>query len=90
MSRISKIDSDSLYQAISATFSNRKLEYNADRKLFTESFATDEERNANWDRFLKQINFKQELSFPKVMDLLREELLPMENRYWQEHVGSKL
>lgn len=85
-----KIDHDSLYQAINATFSNRKLEYNADRKLFTESFATDEERNINWNRFLKQINFKQELPFPKVMDLLRDELLPMENKYWQEHDGVKL
>lgn len=85
-----KIDHDSLYQAINATFSNRKLEYNADRKLFTESFATDEERNINWNRFLKQINFKQELPFPKVMDLLRDELLPMENKDWQEHDGVKL
>lgn len=85
-----KIDHDSLYQAINATFSNRKLEYNADRKLFTESFATNEERNINWNRFLKQINFKQELPFPKVMDLLRDELLPMENKYWQEHDGVKL
>lgn len=59
-------------------------------KLFTESFATDEERNINWNRFLKQINFKQELPFPKVMDLLRDELLPMENKYWQEHDGVKL
>lgn len=78
-----KIDHDSLYQAISATFNNRKLAYNPDRMLFTDSFAMDVERNMNWDRFLKQINFKQELSFPKVMELLREELLPMENRYWQ-------
>ena len=85
-----KIDHDSLYQAINATFSNRKLEYNADRKLFTESFATDEERNMNWNRFLKQINFKQELPFPKVMDLLRDELLPMEDKYWHEHDGVKL
>jgi hypothetical protein len=78
-----KIDHDSLYQAISATFNNRKLAYNPDRMLFTDSFAMDVERNMNWDRFLKQINFKQELTFPKVMELLREELLPMENRYWQ-------
>ena len=85
-----KIDHNSLYQAINATFSNRKLEYNADRKLFTESFATDEERNINWNRLLEQINFKQELPFPKVMDLLRDELLPMENKYWQEHDGVKL
>ena len=48
------------------------------------------ERNINWNRFLKQINFKQELPFPKVMDLLRDELLPMENKYWQEHDGVKL
>ena len=84
------INKDSLYQAINATFSNRKLEYNAERRLFTESFATDNERNASWNRFLKQINFKPQLAFPTVMDLLRKELLPMEKKYWQEHDRSKL
>lgn len=78
------IDSEELYEAIKATFDNRKLEYLPDRKLFTDSFAEDKERNLRWNTFLKKIQWKDKLPFPTVMKLIKEKLQPFEKRYWKE------
>lgn len=78
------IDSEELYEAIKATFDNRKLEHLTDRQLFTESFAKDPDRNIRWNTFLKKIQWKEVLPFPIVMQLIREKLQPFEIRYWEE------
>lgn len=78
------IDNEELYYAIKATFDNRKLENIPDRQLFTRSFAEDKERNIRWKSFLRKIQWKGELPFPNVMDVIRERLQPLERRYWEE------
>lgn len=78
------IDNEELYNAIKATFDNRKLENIPDRQLFTKSFADDNERNIRWKSFLRKIQWKEELPFPNVMEVIRERLQPLEKRYWEE------
>lgn len=78
------IDNEELYNAIKATFDNRKLENIPDRQLFTKSFADDNERNIRWKSFLRKIQWKEELPFPIVMEVIREKLQPLEKRYWEE------
>lgn len=78
------IDNEELYDAIKATFDNRKLENIPDRQLFTKSFADDINRNIRWKSFLRKIQWKGELPFPNVMDVIRERLQPLERRYWEE------
>lgn len=73
-----------MYQAIKATFSNRQLENTPGRMLFTTEFANGEERNINWNSFLRKIHWKEKLDFPTVMNLLRQKLKPLEERYWKE------
>lgn len=48
------IDSEELYDAIKATFDNRKLEYLPDRQLFTESFAEDKEKESTMEHIFKK------------------------------------
>ena len=78
------INEQELYQAIKATFSNRQLENTPGRMLFTTEFANGEERNINWNSFLRKIHWKEKLDFPTVMNLLRQKLKPLEERYWKE------
>lgn len=78
------IDSEELYNAIKATFDNRKLENIPERQLFTKAFADDIDRNIRWKSFLRKIQWKGELSFPNVMEVIRERLQPLEKRYWEE------
>lgn len=79
-----QLDSDSLYDAIKATFNNRGLEYNPDLKLFTDEFASDPSRVQRWKAFMKKIQWKEQLDFATVMGMLREHLQPHLDRYWQE------
>ena len=72
---------DTLYDAIKATFDNRGLTYNPEMQLFTESFATDAARMARWKAFLKKIQWKEMLDFVTVMEVIKERLQPMAEKY---------
>ena len=76
------LSDDTLYDAIKATFDNRGLTYNPELQLFTESFATDAARIVRWKAFLKKIQWKEALDFKTVMEVIKERLQPMAERYW--------
>ena len=78
------MDNETLYDAIKATFDNRGLKYNPELQLFTESFATDAARIIRWKAFLKKIQWKETLNFETVMEVLRERLQPMAEKYWEK------
>lgn len=79
------IDNESLFEAIKATFDNRELEYTPNLKLFTEDFATDEERQIRWKSFLKKIYWKEDIPFLKVMQIIKDRLQPMAIKYWNDN-----
>lgn len=76
------LNDDALYDAIEATFDNRRLAYNPDLQLFTDSFATDGARISRWKAFLRKIQWKEALDFDTVMKAIRDRLQPMAERYW--------
>ena len=76
------LNDDALYDAIEATFDNRRLAYNPDLQLFTDSFATDGARISCWKAFLRKIQWKEALDFDTVMKAIRDRLQPMAERYW--------
>ena len=76
------LNDDALYDAIEATFDNRRLAYNPDLQLFTDSFATDGARISRWKAFLRKIQWKEALDFDTVMKVIRDRLQPMAERYW--------
>ena len=76
------LSDETLYEAIKATFDNRALVYKSNLKLFSDEFVTDRERMIRWKAFLKQIKWKEEISFSSVMQVIRERLQPLANRYW--------
>ena len=76
------LSDDTLYDAIKATFDNRGLTYNPELQLFTEGFATDAARIVRWEAFLKKIQWKETLDFKTVMEVIKERLQPMAERYW--------
>lgn len=78
------IDDQTLYDAICATFDNRKLEFNPDLQLFTPEFAADPNRNLRWQSFLKKINIVEVVTFQDTMHILTDRLYPLYNRYWSE------
>lgn len=78
------LNDETLYDAIKATFDNRKLERNLDLQLFTPDFVTDEPRLVRWNAFLKKIQWKEELGFSDVMVLITTRLKPMYDAYWRE------
>ena len=63
-------------------FDNRGLTYNPELQLFTESFATDAARIVRWKAFLKKIQWKETLDFKTVVEVIKERLQPMAERYW--------
>lgn len=71
-----EIDKEILRDAIAATFENRQTAISTDHALFSEDFATDTRRLADWKAFLKRIKWKEDLPFEKVMQTVREELMP--------------
>lgn len=77
------MDDEILYDAIKATFDNRGLTYNPELQLFAEDFLTDAARIARWKAFLKKIHWKETLDFETVMEVIRERLQPMAERYWK-------
>ena len=78
------LSDDTLYDAIKATFDNRGLTYNPELQLFTESFATDAVRIVRWKAFLKKIQWKEALDFKTVMEVIKERLQPMAEKYWKK------
>ena len=73
-----------LYEAIKATFDNRTLGYQTNLKLFSDEFATDKDRIIRWKAFLKKINWKEDIPFASVMQVIKTHLQPMAIRYWKE------
>ena len=77
------LDNETLYDAIKATFDNRGLTYNSELQLFTKDFSTDAARITRWKAFLKKIQWKETLDFATVMEVIRERLQPMAEKYWK-------
>ncbi len=78
------LDDNMLYEAIKATFDNRGLEYNPELKLFTVEFINDTNRQMQWKLFLKKIQWKEELDFSEVMQVITDRLKPMAEKYWNK------
>lgn len=78
------LDDNMLYEAIKATFDNRGLEYNPELKLFTDEFVNDANRQMQWKLFLKKIQWKEELDFGEVMQVITDRLKPMAEKYWNK------
>ena len=78
------LDDSMLYDAIKATFDNRGLEYNPELKLFTDEFVNDTNRQMQWKLFLKKIQWKEELAFNEVMQVITDRLKPMAEKYWNK------
>lgn len=76
------ISDETLFEAIRATFDNRALAYKPNLKLFSNEFATDKERIIRWKAFLKKIQWKEEIPFPVVMQIIKDRLQPMAMKYW--------
>ncbi len=76
------LDENILFEAIKATFDNRRLEYKPELKLFSERFVNDTNRQLQWKLFLKKIQWKEELSFSTVMQVITDRLKPLAERYW--------
>ena len=79
-----ELDDETLYDAIKATFDNRELEYNPQLKLFTAEFVNDANRQMQWKLFLRKIQWKEELSFNVVMQVITDRLKPMAEKYWNK------
>ena len=77
-----ELDDETLYDAIKATFDNRELEYNPQLKLFTAEFVNDANRQMQWKLFLRKIQWKEELCFNVVMQVITDRLKPMAEKYW--------
>ena len=78
------LDDNILYEAIKATFDNRGLEHNPELKLFTDEFINDAKRQIQWKLFLKKIQWKEELDFSDVMQVITNRLKPMAEKYWNK------
>lgn len=78
------VDEAVLYDAIKATFNNRKIEYNADLQLFSESFYSDAQRLQQWNVFLKKIQWNTPIDFKYVMNIITIRLQGLYNLYWTE------
>ena len=78
------LDDETLYDALKATVDNRELEYNPKLKLFTAEFVNDANRQMQWKLFLRKIQWKEELSFNVVMQVITDRLKPMAEKYWNK------
>lgn len=76
------LSDDTLFEAVKATFDNRALAYNPNLKLFSDEFATDKERITRWKAFLKKIQWKEDIHFSIVMQIIKGRLQPMAMKYW--------
>lgn len=80
-----EISSDTLNDAIYATFENRGLRFNGNLKLFSEEFARDNARVVRWNAFLRKIRWKEMIPFDVVMDVITSQLKPYYDNYWSIH-----
>ena len=71
-----------LHDAVFATFENRGLVFNPDLQLFTDSFYKDENRNSLWNKFLKDIKWKDNITFENVMSVITDRLKGFLDEYW--------
>ena len=81
-----QLNDETLYDAIKATFDNRELEYNPKLKLFTAEFVNDANRQMQWKLFLRKIQWKEDLSFNVVMQVITDRLKPMAEKYWENNL----
>lgn len=72
-------DIEILRTAIIATFDNHKTLFVNNHSLFTKEFATDFQRQRNWEAFLKKIDRKNNPSFEAVMQIIVNKLRP----FWE-------
>ena len=72
-----ELDAANLTDAIQATFHNRETNFKENHQLFSEGFAKDQNRNMQWQRFLKKIKHDENLTFEKVMSLIKSKLQPI-------------
>lgn len=79
-----ELHDETLYDAVKATFDNRELEYNPKLKLCTAEFVNDANRQMQWKLFLRKIQWKEELSFNVVMQVITDRLKPMAEKYWNK------
>jgi predicted nucleotidyltransferase component of viral defense system len=68
------IDEASLSDAIQATFENRETVIAENLQLFTDDFSNDGLRNSLWKNFLKKINWKDNIEFVEVMEVIKNRL----------------
>lgn len=80
-----EISSDTLNEAIYATFENRGLRFNENLKLFSEDFVKDNARVVRWNAFLRKIRWKEMIPFDVVMDVITSQLKPYYDNYWSVH-----
>ncbi|MFT4092943.1 MAG: hypothetical protein QM640_04835 [Niabella sp.] len=66
-----------LEQSVKATFKNRDTQLSAEHSIFSEVFRNDPARIKMWAAFLKKIKSDSNISFPEVMKVITEKLLPI-------------
>lgn len=74
-----KIDAELLQEAIVQTFQNRKTTFD-DIVVFEDSFATDVERVKRWNSFVKKKNALVQVTFDKVVELIKTYFKPIVDR----------
>lgn len=72
-------DKDTLQEAITRTFENRHTSYNPNAMFFREEFAQNKTMEIRWKAFMRKIESKSNLEFPKVVAFLQQSLLP----FWE-------
>jgi len=72
-----ELDANNLTDAILATFHNRKTNFKVNHPLFSDDFAKNQNRNMQWQRFLKKIKHPEDLEFSVVIKNIVERLYPI-------------
>lgn len=75
-----QVDESVLADAIRNTLRNRETSYYEGVHVFLPEFAADEKRVKRWTKFLKDIKYKEDLSFEEVLGYLKEKL----EKYWNK------
>lgn len=68
-----------LQEAITHTFKNRKTAYKENHPLFEAAFYENEKRQIQWRTFLRNIQWKDTVTFWEVGEVIVESLIP----YWK-------
>ncbi|MGC4234692.1 MAG: nucleotidyl transferase AbiEii/AbiGii toxin family protein [Niabella sp.] len=75
------INMKTLEQSVKVTFKNRDTQLSAEHSIFSEAFRNDPARIKMWAAFLKKIKSDSNISFPEVMKVITEKLLPIYMQY---------